>query len=497
MKIFAPHEVLNIIIDKYINEVIPEYYMNLFNRFYIEFKSASFWISILYNKSDGFIINILKNLLLAPVWRLIKVIIACLMKIFYSFYFIFVNFLFDLIIKYVDIYARKIRVFYDKTLIEEINEVRRIILFINVKENFKKIFKPTKDKIVGGFVFKEEKHTRYKRIFFDVLLFFIWHMPLILGFISYLVRVFLALIWGYFLIVFFYFAEKIIRVFKRFFFWVLIKYTKVYKIKFKRILGKRYRAMFKLKRQLILKTNRLSFFLYMLIEKLYDNISIWFILKNVILRKLKSKIKLFRDIISLVKNGNIRFFKYKLYRLKYNNLLMKASEISIKENIFINIFAHVKKNVDDHFINRLEPLNHNISNMDSYLSKRELSKFNILRFGSILQKLNKESILAMVHKFVVTYNLDNYNIKKMRFKYKYKYIKRLKKKKNRFFLLIYWELIFPINYFFYCIAVRVLFIIYIVLCFFLYIIRCILFLLLCLLKFIFYILVIIFAGKEK
>jgi len=42
MKIFAPHEVLNIIIDKYINEVIPEYYMNLFNRFYIEFKSASF-----------------------------------------------------------------------------------------------------------------------------------------------------------------------------------------------------------------------------------------------------------------------------------------------------------------------------------------------------------------------------------------------------------------------------------------------------------------------
>jgi len=116
---------------------------------------------------------------------------------------------------------------------------------------------------------------------------------------------------------------------------------------------------------------------------------------------------------------------------------MKASEISIKENIFINIFAHVKKNVDDHFINRLEPLNHNISNMDSYLSKRELSKFNILRFGSILQKLNKESILAMVHKFVVTYNLDNYNIKKMRFKYKYKYIKRLKKKKNRFFLLIY------------------------------------------------------------
>jgi len=140
------------------------------------------------------------------------------MKIFYSFYFIFVNFLFDLIIKYVDIYARKIRVFYDKTLIEEINEVRRIILFINVKENFKKIFKPTKDKIVGGFVFKEEKHTRYKRIFFDVLLFFIWHMPLILGFISYLVRVFLALIWGYFLIVFFYFAEKIIRVFKRFFF---------------------------------------------------------------------------------------------------------------------------------------------------------------------------------------------------------------------------------------------------------------------------------------
>jgi hypothetical protein len=108
-----------------------------------------------------------------PLFRLIFVILVCLKNFVYSFYFISINFIFDLIIKYVDVYARKIRVFYDKTLIEEINEIRRIILFINVKENFRKIFRKAKDINVEGFIYKEEAYKRYKRIFFDLLLFFI------------------------------------------------------------------------------------------------------------------------------------------------------------------------------------------------------------------------------------------------------------------------------------------------------------------------------------
>ena len=201
-KFFTPNDVFFLLIKKYKKEVIKEYYKDFFNKFFSELFSISFWISIFYNKSNSFFVNILLNLLLAPFFRLIKVILLCLKNLLYSFYFILINFIFDLIIKYVDVYARKLRVFYDKSLIEEINEVRRIILFIKVKENFKRIFRPSKEINVDGFIYKESWKIRYNRIFFDLLLFFIWHMPLILSFISYLVRVLFSLFWGYFLIYF-------------------------------------------------------------------------------------------------------------------------------------------------------------------------------------------------------------------------------------------------------------------------------------------------------
>jgi hypothetical protein len=323
-------------------------------------------------------------------------------------------------------------------------------------------------------------------------LFFIWHMPLILGFISYLVRVLFALIWGYFLIIFWYFAKKFMRVFRRAFIWVYF-YCKVYDIKFKRVLRKRYRAMFKLKRNLIVRVNKLFLLLSMLLEKLYDNVSIWFRLRNSALRK--SEFGFFYRIISLLKNGNIELFNYRFYRSKYSSLLKKALKISITKDIFFNIFVHIKENVDNFFIDRLEPLNHNIKHMNWYLNKSEVSKFNILRFGSVLHKLNLESISTMVHQFVSTYDLDDYDKTKLR--YKFKYIDRYRLIIFRFLLLVYWELIFPINHLIFCVVLRVSLRFYIVCCFLLYILRCILFLLLYVLKFIFYILVIIFAGKEK
>jgi hypothetical protein len=231
----------------------------------------------------------------------------------------------------------------------------------------------------------------------------------------------------------------------------------------------------------------------MLLEKLYDNVSIWFRLRNSALRK--SEFGFFYRIISLLKNGNIELFNYRFYRSKYSSLLKKALKISITKDIFFNIFVHIKENVDNFFIDRLEPLNHNIKHMNWYLNKSEVSKFNILRFGSVLHKLNLESISTMVHQFVSTYDLDDYDKTKLR--YKFKYIDRYRLIIFRFLLLVYWELIFPINHLIFCVVLRVSLRFYIVCCFLLYILRCILFLLLYVLKFIFYILVIIFAGKEK
>jgi len=174
--------------------------------------------------------------------------------------------------------------------------------------------------------------------------------------------------------------------------------------------------------------------------------------------------------------------------------LKKVSHISVKKDLFINFFVHIKQNVDDFFINRLEPLNNNIKHVDFYLKKSNLSKLNILRFGSILHKLNLESISAMIHQFVSINNLDDYDIEDQKQEYEFD---SYKLRISRFFLLIYWELILPVNHFFFCIALIVSFRIYIVFCFFSFLIHCILFLLLYVLRFIIYILVIIFFGKEK
>jgi hypothetical protein len=84
---------------------------------------------------------------------------------FYGIYFIILNFIFDLIIAYVDVYARKLRVFYDSTLIDDINELRKVFLFTNFKQNFLKNFVQKKDVVIEGLVYKEELNFKFVRIF--------------------------------------------------------------------------------------------------------------------------------------------------------------------------------------------------------------------------------------------------------------------------------------------------------------------------------------------
>ena len=55
-------------------------------------------------------------------------------------YRLFINFIFDLIIKYVNVYAIKFHILYDSSVIEEINDLRNIILLIDFKKKFLDIF---------------------------------------------------------------------------------------------------------------------------------------------------------------------------------------------------------------------------------------------------------------------------------------------------------------------------------------------------------------------
>ena len=468
-----PNEVLFKLVNYYKKEFIRHYYQDLFNRFITELKSSSFWISIFYNKSYGIIINMLSYFFFVPLFRFIKVIIICLNNLIYSFYFICINFIFDLIIKYVDVYARKLRVFYERSLIDEINEVRRILLFINVKKNFKKIFRPSKKITVKKHVYTEEWYIRYHRIFFDVLLFFIWHMPLILGFISYIVRVIFSLIWGQILIVFWFFAKKFMRRFRKFYIW--IRFTrKVYWLKFRFLYKSRRRMVSNIKRKSILKINKFFAFITLFMQKLYDNISIFFKPRNKFLIILKLRVGFFFNYIILLKSRDLRLFETNKIRFRYYSLLKKTYKILITRDVFFNFFFYLKQYIDNIFINRLQPFDYYVN---MHTNRRNLNKLYVLLLGSVYHKLNLDSIYNMVHKFISTDNFGDHDERKFKYKYTRIYVYRLKI--YRILILIYWEIIFPIYIFFFRITVFLLFRLYIIICFFFYLLFCLFYFLLC------------------
>jgi len=173
----------------------------------------------------------------------------------------------------------------------------------------------------------------------------------------------------------------------------------------------------------------------------------------------------------------LNFFYYNILRSKYYALLIRASKISLNKDIFFNLFAHIKQYIDNIFIERLAPLDYYVSNFGT---KRN-NKLAILLLGSIYNKLNMASISHMIYKFV---SLDGFeNNEKKTFKYKFPEDQMNALKVERFFLLIYWELTFPISMFCYRIAIVVSFRLYIVFRFFFYLLFCLMYFLFCVLKF--------------
>jgi hypothetical protein len=291
------------------------------------------------------------------------------------------------------------------------------------------------------------------------LVFFIWWMPLFLGFFSYIVRVIMALIWGIIVIVFWFFAKYVMLVvsFVSIFF---IRLRIKIRIKlYKRSVRKNYNKLLKNKRRYWTRFARLYIFFGKLLIKEFNIVLI----------------------------NNVKFFISALKKI-YNSMYYRDSMEQYKFNI--NLLKLILEKFDNKIINRLVFFN----NIAGQFTENNTNFFNWLK-PYILYFLNLYSFKGIMY-YILNYHAENYVFEK----YKYKYIYKCKIRYCKIYrkvLLIYWERFFPLIIVlmeFFSIIIWVLFLIIITIKYCLTIFNSIILFIFKALK---GILFIIFFGKEK
>jgi len=480
-------------------DIIKEYYLKLFINFVNTLKDKSFWYKIFYNNKFGIFYNLLLLLCFAPIFRFIWILVTGILMLIYSVYYILINFIFDLIIKYIDVYAKKIHVLYDSSLIEEINDLRTIMLLVKFKENFLENFKARRDVNIDGFIYKEEFHLKVGRIFFNVILFFIWSLPLFLSFFSYLVRAAFSLIKSYFLIFFWYNSAKFVKFLREKYIRHGLK-VKIYNIRFWKFNKKIMGFFKKFKRKNIINFNKYyNALLLKIFDRIYDDVSIYFKVRKKILKlKVKKLKKIYRKQSS--KNKKLKLALYDQYI--YNYYLLKNpinADYFINKIFKINLFNFISDFIDDKIVNRLKLINENakeIDNIDNTKYHPIYFKYLLVKSGSFFHRLNYNSILIMVHFFIGKY-FNDYDF----FKFRSKFFRRFRvvylRIKSKFIYHIYYKIYFPFYVVIRTIFFWIYWFFYLIFSIFYYIFLCLFYSIIIFLKFLWYLIIIIFFGREK
>ena len=498
---FTLDEVFWVVFYSY-KDIIKNYYMKLFIDSIDALKSKSFWLKLIYNEKYGIFYNILILLFLGPIFRFIILLLNCFLMLIYSVYYLIINFIFDLILKYINVYAKKLHILYDSSLIEEINDLRKIMLLIRFKDNFLENFKARKEINIDGFIYKEEFYLKVSRIFFNVILFFIWSWPLFLSFFSYLVRLGLKLLKNFLRIYWWLFLAKSAKLlrnilifnknrfrFYRFRWW---KFTK----KFIFLLGR-------FKRKNVIKFNKYNnAILLHIFDRIYDDVSMYFKFRR---KFLKYKVKMLKK---RYKNAYDKKLKLKLYdKYIYFSYLLKMPiniNFFVNKIFVINLFNFVSNFLDDKIIKKLIPLNDNVNkvNIISYTEYYYIYfNYLLIKYGSSLHKLNYNAIIGMVHFFIGS-KLNYYDLITFKSKSELKFFRKFiivpyLKLKSRFIYKVSHNMLFPIYLVIRFISFWIFWFLYLIFTLFYYIFLCFFHFVVILLKFLLFLFIIIFFGKEK
>jgi len=390
-------------------DISINYYINLIMDFKNKLKSKNFWYEIFYNNKESIIINILLYFCFAPIFRFVFKIIGFLFLLIYGLYYLFINLLFDLIIKYLDIYARKWRILYDPLAVEELNDLRKVVLFVGFKENLLEILKKKNDVNLDGVVYKEEFHLRVIRVGMNILLFFIWSLPVFLSFFSYIVRAISVIIQGYCKIFRWYMTIRVARILKRIYLFLGHR-LKLYRFRYWLYLRKIMRFKSRLRRKTLVRLS--GFYNGMLksfLTKLYYKVSYKFLLKKLFLRVrlIFGKIYL-KFMTNIVYRDRETFTESKIQHrnqyIKYYNIVKTPIDYKFhsKYSFNINLFEIISNIINDRIVNRLKPLAYGIKDINGIKNINQIVgfydsmvfKYRAIKYGSILNILNYYSIIG-------------------------------------------------------------------------------------------------------